>query len=89
MLDLMGRSMDNMIRHLEQQVKTSPVVNMKSVFQSLTLDVIAKCAFGLETNTHEEPTSELLMMARKIAGETQVRDTKTALMIHMASIVAG
>jgi hypothetical protein len=73
MLDLMGSSMDNMIRYLEQRVKTNPVVDMKSVFQSLTLDVIAKCAFGLETNTHEEPASELLMMARKIGGDTQVR----------------
>ncbi len=85
----MGTSMDNMVHHLEKQVKTSPVVDMKPVFQSLTLDVIAKVAFGLESNTHETPNSELFAQAKKIAGETQVQDTMTAIMVNLVSVFTG
>ena len=89
MLSLMGTSMDNMVQHLEKQVKTNPVVDMKPVFQSLTLDVIAKVAFGLESNTHETPNSELFAEAKKIAGDTQVRDTMTAFMVNLVSVFTG
>ena len=35
---------DNMLNHLDQRVKEDPVVDMKPVFQFLTMDVISKGA---------------------------------------------
>ena len=33
-------------------ILNSAVINMKEVYQSLTIDIIAKCAFGIEVNRY-------------------------------------
>ena len=90
MLNLFGSCLDNMIHHLEQQVKTSPLVDMKPVFQCLTLDIISKCAFGLECNTHQDPTgSQLYKMAKELGTDTRVADFKESFMLHFYTIIKG
>ena len=44
-------AIDNLESHV---VSHSPVV-IKDVFSCLTMDVIAKCAFGTDTNAKEDP----------------------------------
>ena len=90
MLNLFGSCLDNMIHHLEQQIKTSPVVDMKPVFQCLTLDIISKCAFGLESNTNVNPEgSQLYKMAKELGMDTRIVDFKQALLLHFFTAVKG
>ena len=66
MLSLIGSSVDNMIDHLEEVTKVNPVVDVKNIFQSMALDVIAKCAFGIESNSYKNPNNDIFVHGKKI-----------------------
>merc|ERR1712038_1066459 len=57
MLDLLDGGVNQMIDHLELVTKKDSLVNVKDVFQKMALDVIARCAFGIESNSFTNPAS--------------------------------
>ena len=82
MLDLLGDSVDNMIQHLEDVTPTNPVVDVKNVFQALALDVIAKCAFGIESNSFKNPDNEIFKHGKKIFEDFRITNAATSLFFH-------
>jgi hypothetical protein len=81
--------MDQMISHLQQRIQTNPVVDIKPVFQYMALDVIAKCAFGLESNTFQQPNNELFTKAKEIGADLQVDTWVKTLFFHLTSVIPG
>ena len=85
MLGLIGGAVDNMVDHLLERTQQDTLVEVKDVFQCLTLDVIckfglfakiifnnfssAKCAFGIESNSFKNPNNPVLEHGRKIFSE--------------------
>ena len=72
MLNLLDGGVNQMITHLEEVTKEDSIVDIKDVFQKMTLDVIARslikiikhnsinisrCAFGIESNSFANPAS--------------------------------
>jgi cytochrome P450 len=89
MLNHFGSSMDQMINHLRQRITTNPIVDMKPVFQFMALDVISKCAFGLESNTFEKPNNELYTKAQEIGADFQMDSWIKTIMFHLTSVIPG
>merc|ERR1711970_61223 len=81
MMDLVGDTVDNLIVELEEKTEggREAVVEVKQMFQALALDVIAKCAFGLENNSFKNPDNRILTHSLDILLAFQVRDMTTAL----------
>ncbi|KAL3877748.1 hypothetical protein ACJMK2_035410 [Sinanodonta woodiana] len=59
---------DNMVDHLEENLNVKSAeakpFDIYSFYQSLTLDVIGRCAFGLQTNAQTDPKDEFLTNIR-------------------------
>ena len=66
MLTLIGSSVDNMVDHLEVVTQDNPVVEVKKIFQSMAIDVIAKCAFGIDSNSFKNPNNEVFIHGKKL-----------------------
>lgn len=66
MLDLIETSVGNLISHLDKEVKKNPVIDVKKVFQAFTLDTIASCAFGVQTNSHTDEKNEILENGKRL-----------------------
>ncbi len=74
----MGSVADRMVAHIEQRIDeqgkaasdngnssnkgNSVVLDMKRIFQGLSLDSIANCAFGINTDSFENPQNELFQV---------------------------
>lgn len=54
------------IDNLESHVINKKYVNLKDVFGCFTMDVIAKCAFGTETNANEDKNNPFVVNGRKV-----------------------
>ena len=79
-----------MIDHLEEVTKKDSLVDIKDVFQKMTLDVIARslimtmiinqtnvfrCAFGIDSNSFANPENKMLGSGRNIFEEFILRDS--------------
>ena len=70
---------ENMINHLHKNVATKPIVDMRPIFKYLTMDVISKCAFGIDLNCFNDPNNPMLVNAINAFLDLQARDIKTSL----------
>jgi hypothetical protein len=52
MMEPMDGIIDKVIDHIEEKAKTNPTLELKPIIEGFILDVIARCAFGLDTNAH-------------------------------------
>jgi len=83
MLDLLDGGVTQMIDHLEMVTKVDTLVNVKDVFQKMALDVIARCAFGIDSNSFANPDNKMLGSGRSIFEEFIVRDSFTTGLTHV------
>ena len=83
MLSLIGSSVDNMIDHLEEVTAKDPVVDVKSIFTALTLDVIAKCAFGIESNSFKNPDNQVFKHGKKIFDDFKITSVGTSIFFQV------
>lgn len=83
MLDLLGDSVDNMIDHLEEVTAKDPVVDVKNIFTALTLDVIAKCAFGIESNSFKNPDNQVFKHGKKIFDDFKITSVGTSIFFQV------
>ena len=64
MFPLMNKSLENLMTVFERSVTRE--IDVLSTFGNFTMDVIAKVAFALETNTHEDPNHPFVVNAKKL-----------------------
>jgi len=84
MLNLLDGGVNQMITHLEEVTKKDRVVvNIKDVFQKMTLDVIARCAFGIDSNSFANPDNKMLASGRNIFEEFILCDSVSTGFWHM------
>jgi len=85
MLDLLDGGVNQMVAHLEEVTEKDSMVevNIKDVFQKMTLDVIARCAFGIDSNSFANPDNKMLASGRNIFEEFILRDSVSTGFWHM------
>ena len=87
MLALIGSSVDNMVEHLEEVVaQDNPVVDVKNIFQCMALDVIAKCAFGIESNSFKNPNNKVFVNGKKLIEEFSVDSVLASVMMNLFQV---
>ena len=57
---------NNMMKHLNGTYFDDTAVKIKTICQSYTIDNIGSCAFGLECNSFENPTSDFIRYGQKL-----------------------
>jgi len=83
MLDLLDGGVNQMISHLEEVTKKESMVDIKDIFQKMTLDVIARCAFGIDSNSFANPDNKMLESGRNIFEGFIQHDTFSTGMLHV------
>ncbi|KAG8222561.1 hypothetical protein J437_LFUL016762 [Ladona fulva] len=68
-------------------VRSNPRVDMKLIFAQLTTDFIANSAFGIETNSLNDPGNEFLKNGMKIVEKTTKRYFNTVMVFQYPSLV--
>jgi len=86
MLSLIGSSVDNMVDHLEVVTKDNSLVDVKHVFQSMALDVIAKCAFGIESNSFKNPNNEVFIYGKKLFEEFNISSLPASVAMNLFQV---
>ncbi|XP_059178255.1 cytochrome P450 3A6-like [Physella acuta] len=66
MTPIMTESADILVERLTDKAKEQKSMDIYSVFQSLTLDVIGRCAFGLQTKAQVDDNDLFLVKIRKL-----------------------
>nr|QTW43664.1 CYP3027-like protein [Eurytemora affinis] len=82
MLQYVNCTLDNMMEHLEKRVKEDPVIDLKPVFQKMTMDVIGKCAFGIEINCFKGNT-DLLRLGNGVFDGFKVKNVMDAFFMNI------
>jgi len=83
MLDLLGGCIDNMIEHLEEVTKNSNSVKVKNLFQCMALDIIAKCGFGIESNSFKDQNNEVFKNGKEAFADFICKDFTTSLIFNV------
>lgn len=67
MMNIMTTSADMLVENLSSRCRgREGTVDMYSAFQSLSLDVIGRCAFGLQTRAQTDPHDEFLITIKSL-----------------------
>ena len=66
MLEPMDSVVENLLHHLEKEIKINPVVEVKKIFQSFALDTISVCAFGVNTNSFENNDNQIIKWGQEM-----------------------
>eukprot|EP00094_Tigriopus_californicus_P012369 TCALIF_11957-PA protein Name:"Similar to Cyp6a2 Cytochrome P450 6a2 (Drosophila melanogaster)" AED:0.11 eAED:0.11 QI:0/0/0/1/1/1/3/0/300 len=73
---------DEFMDAIRAHLKTSDVVDMKPLFQALSLDTIANCAFGVNTNSFQRPKNSLFQRCQDLFSDMRVKNaTESALLL--------
>ena len=70
------------------RVKEDPVIDLKPVFQKMTMDVIGKCAFGIEINCFEGNT-DLLRLGNGVFDGFKVKNVMDAFFMNIFLGLSG
>lgn len=83
----MDKVVENLMSHLEKKIKSDgPVLNVKPLFQCLSLDTIANCAFGIDTNSFERPDNVLFQRCIRAFTDLQLKDMSENVMAHLLKL---
>jgi cytochrome P450 len=83
MLEHINSTLDNMMEHLDEKVKENPVINLKPVFQKMAMDVIGKCAFGIEINCFKDGGTDLLRLGNGVFDGFKVKNLSDAVLMNI------
>ena len=86
MLALIGSSVDNMVEHLEDVTQDNPVVDVKNIFQCMALDVIAKCAFGIDSNSFKNPNNDVFVHGKKLFEDFTLNSLLSSVMMNLFQV---
>merc|ERR1719383_1639702 len=68
-----------MINHLNKKIASDPVIDMRPMYQYLTMDVISKCAFGVDLNCFEETDNPMLKHSIRLFKDFCAKDLSSSL----------
>jgi len=69
MFPLIDESIDSFIKKVGQQIADGPMeINVQELLQRLTMDIICKCAFGVDTNCQVNVNDPFIVSLRKFLG---------------------
>ena len=80
---------ENMINHLRKSAANNPIADVRPIFKYLTMDVISKCAFGIDLNCFKDPNNPMLVNAMNAFLNLQASDIKTSLMRNLEFSLDG
>ena len=66
MLEPMSQVAEKAMAHLEKLTKNGEPIATKLFFQGYALDTICRCAFGIDTNAHENTDHALIKNGRAL-----------------------
>ena len=90
MTSYMDKVASNMMDHLEDTIKINgPIVEVKEVFQKLTLDTIGHCAFGIDTNSFNNPENELLKRCVQAFTDFRIKDLTDSTFFNILKFFPG
>lgn len=79
----MGKIVDNMLDHLEAKLQNDPIIDVKQVFQCLSLDTIANCAFGIDINSFQDPENVLFKRSNQAFSDLRFKDMAENVLMHL------
>eukprot|EP00088_Acartia_fossae_P013203 TRINITY_DN1687_c0_g1_i12.p1 TRINITY_DN1687_c0_g1~~TRINITY_DN1687_c0_g1_i12.p1 ORF type:complete len:486 (-),score=141.78 TRINITY_DN1687_c0_g1_i12:488-1945(-) len=89
MIKLIDGALDNMINYLQKEVKKNPVIDMRPVLQSFTMDSIGLCAMAVNLNCFDDPNNPIFKAARDAFGEFRATDAMSNLQLNMELGMVG
>lgn len=90
MFELVADCADDAAKYFLKRIETEPEISIevKDYFSRYTNDVIATCAFGLKTNSLEEPENEFYLNGKKLMDFFSLKTILRVLVIVYFPIVA-
>lgn len=76
---------DEFIDAIQERLETNEVVDMKPLFQALSLDTIANCAFGVHTNSFKHPNNALFKRCQDLFSDMRVKNATESSLIFLGS----
>ena len=90
MTSYMDRVANTMIDHIEETLeKKGPVIEVKEIFQMLTLDTIGHCAFGIDINSFKNPDHELLKRCVQAFTDFRIKDATESIFFNFLKFFPG
>ncbi|XP_071504347.1 cytochrome P450 3A24-like [Diadema antillarum] len=68
MSGLINECCDQLVRNIRVKQQKDTEINVNSIFESFTMDGIARCAFGLEVDSQNNPDDPFVTNAKEIVG---------------------
>jgi len=62
------------------------VVDVKNVFQCMALDVIAKCAFGIDSNSFKNPNNDVFVQGKKLIEEFSLNSFLASVVMNLFQV---
>ena len=63
MMEPMDKIAERTVEYLSDKIKTQPKIDLKPIIQGFTLDTIAKCGFGIDSNVYKGEDNEFAKTA--------------------------
>lgn len=79
MYPLIRRCVQDFVDHLQSYVDQKKEIDMKVAHGAFTMDVISKCAFATNVNTHKDPDNLFVKNAQKVFNPIKWRILMTAI----------
>lgn len=87
MFPLVNECVDYLLTAFDRCAKGDGEANLKNIFGDLTMDVICRCAFGTQTNTHDDPNNPLVCAAKEFFKPTFKGRARAILFFVMPQFV--
>jgi len=66
MKPLINKSLEALIEKFELKAKSGEIIDLRHYYDALTMDVIARCAFGINIDTIRNPDNPIYAMTKKM-----------------------
>ena len=84
----MDKTVDKMIHFLDSKGSGS-VVDIKELFRCLSLDIIANCAFGIDTDSFNNPSNDLLQKCLQVFTDFSISNMTENIVFQILRIFPG
>ena len=84
----MDKTVDKMIHFLDSKGSGS-VVDIKELFRCLSLDIIANCAFGIDTDSFNNPSNDLFQRCLQVFTDLTVSSMTENIVLQILRIFPG
>ncbi|CAB4069309.1 CYP3A [Lepeophtheirus salmonis] len=90
MIEPVSEIANQFVAHIETQSSEGKSIKIKHKFQGLTLDIINACAYGIKTNSSEEPDHELLRHSNMLLNDSfGAKNVITSVFILLFNLFPG